>query len=38
MQFLKLILKYGEDHPQYASTLTNLSNAMRNLGDYEGAK
>ena len=29
---------YGEDHPKYAETLTNLSSAMRNLGDYEGAK
>ena len=29
---------YGEDHPKYASTLGNLSIAMRSLGDYEGAK
>lgn len=29
---------YGEDHEEYASTLKNLSRAMFNLGDYEGAK
>jgi tetratricopeptide (TPR) repeat protein len=29
---------YGEDHPEYARTLMNLSNALWNLGDYEGAK
>jgi hypothetical protein len=29
---------YGEDHPQYASTLGNLSSVMLNLGDYKGSK
>jgi tetratricopeptide (TPR) repeat protein len=29
---------FGENHVQYATTLENLSNALRNLGDYEGAK
>ena len=29
---------FGEDHVEYATTLSNLSVAMKNLGDYEGAK
>jgi hypothetical protein len=29
---------FGEDHVEYAATIENLSNVLRNLGDYEGAK
>jgi hypothetical protein len=29
---------FGEDHVEYATTLENLSNVLRDLGDYEGAK
>jgi hypothetical protein len=29
---------FGEDHVEYATTLENLSNVLRNLGDYEGSK
>jgi tetratricopeptide (TPR) repeat protein len=29
---------FGEDHVEYATTLGNLSNVLRNLDDYEGAK
>jgi hypothetical protein len=29
---------FGEDHVEYARTLNNLSNVLRDLGDYEGAK
>jgi hypothetical protein len=29
---------FGEDHVQYAHTLENLSIALRDMGDYEGAK
>jgi tetratricopeptide (TPR) repeat protein len=28
---------YGEDHVEYATTLENLSNLLRKLGDYEAA-
>ena len=29
---------YGENHPEYGSTLSNLASVMRYLGDYLGAK
>jgi hypothetical protein len=29
---------YGEGHVQYALSLNNLSDVLRDLGDYEGAK
>jgi tetratricopeptide (TPR) repeat protein len=25
---------YGEDHPEYAKTIENLSNTLSDLGDY----
>jgi hypothetical protein len=29
---------FGEDNVQYATTLMNLSNVLKELGDYEEAK
>jgi hypothetical protein len=29
---------FGENHVDYARTLENLSNVLKNLGNYEGAK
>ncbi len=33
-----MMIVYGDDHPEYALTLTYLSNALDDLEDYEGAK
>jgi hypothetical protein len=29
---------YGENHVEYAMNLENISNVLKNLGDYERAK